>query len=99
MILTHFDLETRSRSSTWYALVDPKQGYDIAKFEKENNNNKKVVRTVSVKKKPAVTFLSNKERRQLSLLNMSESQKQWYIHDKRDVLNKLTKYQLNRIRT
>ena len=36
---------------------------------------------------------------QLSLLNMCESKKQWYIHDLLNVPNNPTKFQLNQIRT
>ena len=53
---------------TLYHLVDPEQGYNDAKFEKN------LARTVSVKK-PAIKFLPNQKTHQLFPLNMCESQK------------------------
>ena len=51
----------------WYELVDPKQGYNKAKFEKPCLNS--VCETAHAK------VLSNQEMHQLSPLNMCENQK------------------------
>ena len=49
---TPVTLKQGQSHQTWYALVDPKQGYDNAKFEKphlnnvcENDNNKGLVKS------------------------------------------------------
>ena len=63
-----------------YELVNPKHGYDDAKFAKPCLNS---VRERANNKK----FLSNQETCQLSPLNTCESKKYWYIHDLLDVLN------------
>ena len=39
MIPTHVTLEQGQGHQTWYELVDPKQGYDYAKFEKPCMNS------------------------------------------------------------
>ena len=52
-------------NQTWYELVDPKQGYNNAKLKNTG--------TVSAEK-PTTKFLSNQETRQLSPLNVFESQ-------------------------
>ena len=68
---------------TWHEFVDPKQGYNNAKFEKPRFN--------SVREKANNKDLSNQE--------TSESQKQWYIHDLLDTLNYLTEFKFNKRET
>ena len=74
---------------TWYELVDPKQGYNGAMFEKLHLD--------SVREKAYDNVLSNQETCQLYPFNLFESQIQWYIHAL-SVLNNPTKFQLNRTR-
>ena len=52
---------------TWYDLIEPKQGYNHAKFERPPLN--------SIRKKMMLTVLSNQETCQLSPLNMCASKK------------------------
>ena len=65
-------LKWGQRHQTWYKLVDPKQGYNQAKFKKPHFN--------SVCEKANV-FCPTQETCQLSPLSTCESKNKWYIHD------------------
>ena len=51
MILTHVTLKQGQSHQTWHELVDPKQGYNNAKFEKScaNSVHEKAIDKVFVK--------------------------------------------------
>ena len=89
------DLETRSRSSNLVQLLDTKQGYNNAKFEKPCLNS---VRDKANEK----CFCQIRKHANLSPSKMytsKEKKKKWRIHDLLNVLNNPTKFQLNQIRT
>ena len=56
----------RSSHQNWHELLDSKQGYDHAKFERPKKKKKP-------QNPPVLTALSNQKRRQLPLLNMCQS--------------------------
>ena len=76
---------------TYNDNVNPKQGYNHAKFERTCSR--------SVKEKGNVKGFSNKEICPFSPLTMCKNQKQWHIYDLLDVINNCTKFQLHRRRT
>ena len=78
----------------WYELVDPKQGYNNAKFEKPCFN-----RVYEKANNKGCCFFSNQDKGQLFPLNMCKSQKQWYIHDLLHVLQNPANFQNNQART
>ena len=69
---SHVTLKQGQGNQSWYELVDLKEGYNHAKFEKPHFNN-------AHKKNPTVVFFfffwSNQETCPFSPLNMCESQK------------------------
>ena len=72
--------------------VDPKQGYNYAKFERSCFNGVR-------EKHNIIFFVSNQEICKLSPLDMCYHQKRWYIYELLEILNNPMKCQLNQIRT